>query len=169
MLANQSLRLLDTVYRVEPDIDGDLIPSREPEEQQRRLVEASRLSIRWDACNNRYTFFDGTFLQPLDLNSRRRNLWEPKVPLLKVELIIERESRRFALIDVKQTRQTGLSLPTGVMRLFRIKTPDKPLVEIQLTPEWDSIHTTIRLDEEDEVQAELRVGKESQRSPVFKP
>src|ERR1700726_851443 len=63
MLANQSLRLLDTVYRVEPDIDGDLIPSREPEEQQRRLVEASRLSIRWDACNNRYTFFDGTFLQ----------------------------------------------------------------------------------------------------------
>jgi hypothetical protein len=60
-LRNQILRLIDTVYRVEPDESGDLLPW-DDEAAEKILKEAWQLKIRWDAEANKYVFLDGTSL-----------------------------------------------------------------------------------------------------------
>lgn len=66
LLREQALRLLGTVYAVQPDRFGKFLPDDSNEKQRRRhdeiLTRASEMKIRWDATLEKYTFLDGTSL-----------------------------------------------------------------------------------------------------------
>lgn len=173
LLGNQVLNLLDTVFRVEPDSMGLRI-SFDAEEQNKRVVaEASKLAIRWDSKASKYTFLDGTSLPELNPNRYRELFWKPTLAGLKVELDIQRESRRYVGVGLSEYSVAGKPSPPGVIRVFNVKAKGTSLYEFKTRDMMGGMAatgTTIRLDEGAEIQAELLIdGKKLQESPVFKP
>lgn len=61
-LGEQVLRLMDSVYRVEPDALGRFLPYGDDAGQKRIVGEVSNLKIRWNATTAKYTLLDGTSL-----------------------------------------------------------------------------------------------------------
>jgi hypothetical protein len=63
-LDEQMLRLIDTVYRLEPEKGGSLLPfGKQGAERRAKLIqEASSLQVQWDTKTHKYTFADATSL-----------------------------------------------------------------------------------------------------------
>ena len=188
LLGNQVLNLLDTVFRVEPNSTGMRICFNAEEQNNRVIAEASKLAIRWDSKASQYTFLDRKSLSEFDPNRYPELSWKPTVAGLPIELTIKRKSRHYVGVGLGEEYVIGKPRPRAVVRVFSVKTKDKALCEFQVGGTSDLVvpgikpelaagttaggitGTTIRLEEGDEIQAELTVnGKESQRSPVFKP
>ena len=82
-LAEQLLRLLNTVYRVEPGLFGELLPWG-PEAAERRdriLKDIAQLRMRWDETVDRYVFLDGSSLPESERKIYRRQYWNPALML----------------------------------------------------------------------------------------
>lgn len=175
-LANQLLDLLDTVHRFEPDARGAILSTccnEGPEQRntevanQKIIAEVSKLAIRWDAKNSRYTFLDETFVKPFDPKHHPALVWQPSAPGSNLELIFRRQSRQYVEVRGYNPSDGRKRNPNAVVRVFDVKAKGKPLFETgQGSKDWIS---TIRLDEGGEMRLELTFDKHTQRSPVFKP
>ena len=168
--------MLDTVNRIEPNESGGFLSWGSCDAQTDKLAEAanskivspaSKLAIRWDDKNFRYTLLDGTFVPPFDPKLHPAQAWAPSVSDLKLELIFRRQSRRYVEVSGRDLSGEGSRNPEATIRVFDVKAEQKPLFEShEMRNGWLS---TVELDERTGIQVEVVVGKESQRSPVFKP
>ncbi len=192
LLGNQLMHLLDTVDQVEPDSLQLLIGYESEERNRKILLQASKLAIRWDAKESKYTFLDGTSLQPPDPSRYALQFWTPKIAGLKIEFTVKRDSRKYVGLGLEQTYQIGKPGPHAVIRVINIKAPKKALYEFQLAGEPDlpanaspeireamksatgqsasrATGVTVELVEGEEIRAVLVIGEKSFPSPVFKP
>jgi hypothetical protein len=184
LLGNQLMRLLDTVYQVEPDSSGMFISYGAEAQNRKTLLQASKLAICWDAKQAKYTFLDGTALKPPDPNRYSTHSWKPKVAGLKIEFTVKRDSRKYVVLGLEDTYEIGNPGPREIVRVINIKAPQKALYEFQLSVPPDippavkfppgttfgrSMGVTIELAEGEQIQAVLVVGEKSYSSSVFKP
>ena len=187
LLGNQLMRLLNTVDQVEPNPSGQ--PFDSDEKIQKFLHHAATLAIRWDAHESKYTFLDGTSLVPPDPNRYSLQLWTPKVAGLNIEFTAKRASRRYVNLELEETAKLGNPTPRGILRVFDVKTPQKPLYEfkvgepasvaqgvsevhVEVTDSQSSFQntgTTVEFEEGQKIRAVLVVGEKSFESPVFEP
>ena len=96
MLDNQLLRLLDSVYRTEPNTCDFPLPFFEldPSGLRKTLADVARLKIRWDRKADKYTFLDGTTLPEPKPTNYRREIWKPTAlgQGVELKLIVERQN-----------------------------------------------------------------------------
>jgi hypothetical protein len=194
LLGNQALRLLDTVRPYDSDEEGfhlsqacECERKKADDEANRKIVEeASKLAIRWDSHDSKYTFLDGTSLTPPDPNRYQCELWKPVVPGLEIEFNIKRDSRSYLGLGLEQVYEIGKPGPRANVRVLNPKARNQTLCEFKLgEPPHDpgaeplgvppgtrgsrETGMRIRLAEGNEIQLELTVGKQVLRSPVFRP
>ncbi len=182
LLSNQVMRLLETVDQVEPDSSQMLIGYRSEDRNKQILLQASKLAIRWDAKESRYTFLDGTSLQPPDPNRYSVHFWTPKIDGLKIEFTVRRQNRKYVRLGLEETYQIGKPGPRAVVRVIDIKLPKKVIYAFELgVPSPKSQQATsgstayslavapVELAEGEEIRAVLVLGEKSFPSPVFKP
>jgi hypothetical protein len=180
LLGNQVMKLLDTVHQVEPDSSGQFIGFESDEHDKKILLHASKLAIRWDAKESKYTFLDGTSLVPPDPNRYSVQFWTPKIAGLDLEFKIKRESRRYVSLAFNQSVEAGKpKLPRGIVRVFNVNSPQKTLYEFQVSEGFDLLTgsrsysqgsgTTVELEEGQKLSAVLTIGEKSFESPVYKP
>jgi hypothetical protein len=189
-LTDQILRLIDSVYRVEPDMHGNLLPRRGRDAQERRkkiIDEATNLKIRWEPKGNRYTFLDGKTLPEPEVKQYRRETWQPEVPGREVKVILERQDRRFLSISVQETFEVGKPGPKMGFKVIKAGSKGKPITEFQTgqgriptrggtdvnttagARAFSSSNRTVEVDEGTELQVELSVDGKTQTSPTYEP
>jgi hypothetical protein len=183
LLANQVIHLLDTVDQVEPDYSHMLIGYESEERNKKILSHASKLDIRWDAKESKYTFPDGTSLQPPDSNRYSLQFWTPKIAGLEIQFTVRRDSRKYVGLGLEQAYEIGKPARRAIVRVINIKAPDKALYEFQVGESPDAgevkmpVGTTgsrttgvrIELVEGEQIRAVLIVGEKSFPSSIFKP
>ncbi len=180
MLGNQLLRLMDTVYRTEPDADGDLLPwgrdAAEAKRAEKILADVSKLKIRWDAKSDQYTFLDGTTLPEPKREFYRRETWKPMAANLDVTLIVERTSPRYVSIDFVKNCGPGKSA-YAVLGIYDAKAKKNVLAKFVAAGsgifggENSTSFSSQRLElpAGREIRAELTVGGKTQVGPTLKP
>jgi hypothetical protein len=180
-MANQLLDLLDTVHRFEPDPSGAILSTccnegqeqRNTEAENRKIIaEASKLAVRWDAKNSRYTFLDETFVISFDPKLHPAKSWGAAVGDVKLEFVVRRDSRHYVDLKGYDLRDEEGSpakkrKPDLVVRVFDVKAKDKLLFETNECPR--GYLATLRLEEARGMQIEVVVGKQTLRGPVLKP
>jgi hypothetical protein len=186
LLGNQVMRLLETVYQVEPDYSHMLIGYESEERNKRILLQASKLAIRWDSKALKYTFLDGTSLQPPDPDRYPMQFWTPKIGGLKIEFTVKRDSRKYVGLGLEEIYEIGKPGPRAIVRVINIKSPEKTLYEfkvgepsdVKLPPDVkfplgttgsSATGTTVELEEGEQIRALLIIGEKSFPSPIFKP
>jgi hypothetical protein len=190
LLGNQVLRLMDSVYRVEPDVFGDLLPSFDEEDAERRrqiITQASSLKIRWDARQIKYIFLDGTSLPDTGAPHYRREIWSPALPGTDTQLILARTGPHYVSVSLEENYQVGKQKTPAVFKVFDVKSRANTIVELRTGSEspcgsgqtrfdvgtetgGTRITTkTISLKEGTELQVEMILAGEQHLSPVFKP
>jgi hypothetical protein len=133
---------------------------KEEAENKRLVDEASKLTIRWDPERSLYTRLDGTYRRPFDRTLHPSLTWRPGTPRLKIEIVLKRSNRWY--VELWNLSDEESSATT---RVFDVKLTNRPLAEI----EGAVSGSRIRADEGREIQLELSVGKQTYRSPIFKP
>ena len=176
LLAEQLLRLIDTVYRIEPDQHGHRLPHEHFDAQRwdRAVREVAALDIRWDAAKNRYGFADGTALPEVSKPIHRRQMWE--VPGLgrHANLICERLNNDYVLLRLERSAPPGVAVPQSRMRVYRTG-GDPPLAEYPIpysdggSSVFCQTSQDVRLAAGESLQAEMITGGEITRSPVMTP
>ncbi|HXY34853.1 MAG TPA: hypothetical protein VEI07_11540 [Planctomycetaceae bacterium] len=192
LLSNQVMNLLDTVYQVEPNSTGTFIGFESEERNKRILLHASKLALRWDTKESKYTFLDGTSLQPPDPNRYSAHFWTPKIGGLKIEFTVKRDSRRYVGLGLEEIYEIGKPGTRADVRVINVKSPKKALFEFQVGGAPDlpadvppeirkamkfppgttgsrGTGTTVELVEGEEIRAILVIGEKSFPSPDFKP
>ncbi|MCI0642362.1 MAG: hypothetical protein L0Y72_20730 [Gemmataceae bacterium] len=125
LLADQVVRLLDSIYRIEPDRNGALLPWGEnAADRRRKIIEsASAKAIRWAPEKNKYVFSDGTSLPERDVKHYRREIWKSDIPDLDVELSLERQSQHFLGVGLRESYEIDKIGPRAVLKVFRVDSP----------------------------------------------
>ncbi|MFN0054307.1 MAG: hypothetical protein ACKV0T_19195, partial [Planctomycetales bacterium] len=177
-LGQQVLRLTESVYHVEPDDYGDLLPWDEKEltAQWKKITDdLTKIKFRWDSRQQKYLFADGTSLVEPIPKSYRREIWNPNIPNLNVEVTIEREGRRRVYLLVNENFRREISAPACAVKIYNVKAKDKPVLEADCGGKHDgksgssSSGKTCTVLEGEELQVELIVKGKSQVSPVYRP
>jgi hypothetical protein len=170
ILSNQLLRLMDSVYRIETGIRGELLPPDGPLANT-VVPEASRLKIRWSETANEYVFIDGTSLPKIKRKIYRRESWQSKSPDVGVKVFIERQNQRIVSIWLDQSHgPLAKRLPAStVFKVFRVKQKRHVLLDLGLTDGGIRAGQEIELDEGDEIQIEVNIAKRTEVSPSFAP
>jgi hypothetical protein len=180
MLGNQLLRLMDTVYRTEPDEYGDLLPwgrdAAGVKRAEKILADASKLKIRWDGKSDQYTFLDGTTLPEPKRDFYRRETWKPTAANLDVALIVERTSPRYVSIEFAEN--VGLEKAAyAVITVYDAKAKGKVLAKFVAEGNngfgggtgtrgsWQ----TVELPAGREIRAELTIDGKAEVGPTIKP
>lgn len=98
MLREQILRMLSSVYRVEPDSEGNLLRTGcdgDTSKRDKILTKAAELRIRWNLKLDKYTFLDGTSLPAIQPNDYPREHVNFEAPGSKIEITLQRADSRF--------------------------------------------------------------------------
>jgi hypothetical protein len=173
LVANQLLRLVDSVYHRDGD-RNDIKASGKDGQWKPIVGHVAKLDIRWDAEKNRYTFKDGSHLPDPITKLYSRHSW--KLPGLMVEatLTFERKDARFVNVSLAWSGKIDADSPPAVVNVFAAKNKAKALVKlgpiVSLGANGSSSQaTTIELAEGEEIQATLMLGKTEKLSPVYRP
>ncbi len=104
-MQEQLLKLVDTVYRMEPDESGQRIQGWDEKDREPRwkdiVTMLDHLPIKWDSSKQLYTFIDGSHLDELPVIHYRRHIWRPDVAGLKIAVVFERETKRSVSIWIQ--------------------------------------------------------------------
>jgi len=170
-LGVQLLKLLESVYRFDPDYDKGLSDAEADRAVGTIFAKAADLEIHWDSSAHKYTFVDGTSLPEPEHKHYFREIWRPMVVGLDVELILERVGPGDVSARVKGTHSAGEPAPIAVLQVFEPDAEDVVLVRFSVggSTRATATRNRFRLKEGRQVQVRLAVGKESQLSPIFKP
>ena len=117
-LAEQLLRLIKTVYRIETDQDGRMIPPDrfDLERWDKILKDVAALDIRWDVAKNIYVLADGSSLPEVKEPVHMRRIW--KIPGLgpRADLIFERKNKDYVLLRLERSGSPRLD---SVVKVYR--------------------------------------------------
>lgn len=178
LIGQQVLRLSESVYHVEPDDYGDLLPwdKNELKAQWKKISgDTTKIKFRWDARQQKYVFADGTSLVEPVPKVYRIEIWNPNIPNLDVEVTIEREGRHRVSLSVSENYWREVAAPSGSVKIYNVKAKHKPILEVDCGGKYDgnsgssSSGKTCNLLEGEELQVELIVKGKSQVSPVYRP
>jgi hypothetical protein len=185
-LRNQLLRLIDTVYRLEPDQSGDLLPW-DDKAAEKVLKEASQLKIRWSAEANKYVFLNGASLPEPERKDYRIHFWRPKVPGLELCFSTLRDSPRYVKACPTQGYIHGQPSANAMIRVYEAANKQRAIVSFCIKGDASSLpadvdpalfagqhgerseRRVVELPAETGIQAELIVDGKSFLSPVLKP
>lgn len=187
-LAEQIVRMFDSVYRLEPGESRELLPwgQREAAKRKRILDEMTALKVRWETAKNDYTFLDGTTLPPRKVIHYRRDVWRPNVTELNAECAIERRNASWVEVSLRESFGPGKPERGSSFRAFRVSRPNEALAQFTRRPDprnklvaepnlaqersWRSFsYDVVELNEGEEIQIELRLDDRVILSPKFKP
>ena len=171
-LAEQLLRLIKTVYRIETDQDGRMIPRDrfDPERWDKIVREVAALDIRWDVAKDIYVRADGSSLPEVKEPVHMRRIW--KIPGLgpRADLIFERKNKDYILLRLERS---GLPRADSLVKVYRTGDGEALLAKYRILRSDDSgsSQTTqdVFLPTGDSVQAEITANGETTKSPVFTP
>jgi hypothetical protein len=185
MIINQLLRLVDGVYRLEPDRDGYRFrPGEEVAGRWRRLVsEARKRAIVWNAEKQRYTYADGSHLPDVQPKTYRREIWKLEGLEGEAKVVLERRDRERVRVEYNWSGQVGAKLgpaevevlaPRGERvgaRLGKTLTRFRPssLGAVAGDMAFSVQSHEVELVEGEEIQVKLTIGDSVKLSPVFKP
>ncbi len=118
LLATQLLQLIDTVYHVEPNEHGGLMPNSHFDQQvwDKAVKDIAALHIQWDPAKNIYVFADGTSLPVVKPPIYERQIWE--IPQLgaQAQLVIERQSKDTILLILQHNEYKASRSPPPTSR-----------------------------------------------------
>jgi hypothetical protein len=101
LFGNQLCRLVDTVYRTEPDWEGTIVGGKERQPTWDAIVTEFRtLEVRWDVRGNQYAFKNGSTLPVVPPKYYRRFLGEEQIADGKTRIIVERRDERHVDVQV---------------------------------------------------------------------
>jgi hypothetical protein len=171
MLMEQLLRLIDSVYRMPTDVNGNRLPCGEPPESawQKVMLEVSALKIKWDPRQNMFVFPDGSHLSKVDNKIYRRQIWKlAGLGFEDAEIVLERKDDKWVNVMVWGTEKAGATLRPGTLFLFDNKDMRAPLQTFSCTGGTQS--RTFGLITGSELTAKLVItGYSTNSSPVLKP
>jgi hypothetical protein len=178
---DQILRLLNSVYPREPEISNQLLPSDDKLDAEIRRIHdgISKLKIRWDSRQDKYTFLDGTSYPDAEPKNYYRQVWCPEFPDAKMLFMFERINHRGLGFGLRITGKNMQPIGPAVIKVVQIGSPEKLIVRYdtekmkalrlddsqQLYSKWQ----TIELLEGTRVRVDLIVNGKSQSSPIYEP
>jgi len=178
MLMEQLLRLLDSVYRLPTDVNGNRLPCGEPPEPawQKIVADVSALKIKWDSRENSFVFRDGGHLPIAAKEIYQRQIWKlTGLGFEDAELVLERKNDSWVDVIVSHSDKPGVALRPGSLFLFDGNDAKPPLLTFSFT---SSVGTgggtiesrTIGLKPGSELTAKLVItGYRTNLSPLLKP
>jgi hypothetical protein len=179
MLQDQLFRLVYSVYRKKGlGINEDGVSysgyHREWLSWKEAGTAVDKLEIRWDTKNAKYTFRDGSILPSLPRYSPIT--WEIKGFDTTATLIIERQDEDVVNIGLKEPLTKGPQVPQPSLRIYRVKNKEVTLIEFSEVGmrgdgaggRWRG-RSGIKLPIGQSVQAEVKLGKETEISPAYEP
>jgi len=179
MVINQLLRLVDSVYRRDPDAFGyRFAPEQDLAGHWKKLkADFGRLRVRWDPQGNRYTFRDGTALPDRPAKHYRRAIWNLDGIPGNAQVILERRDQRHVLVLFEWSGRTGTDLKGLTLQVLAGTNGGKPLAEafpasVEATAGDQSFSQQLQLVELREggqVRVRVSFGGKTRTSPVYKP
>ena len=180
LVSTQLLRLIDTVYRVEPGQWGELVPS-DKRQAAEIIAGAASLKIAWDAAANQYTLPDGTTLPPS--KPYRHETWRPEVPDLTIEVDVKREGPRDVTVSFAEDYEVGKAGPMAIVRILRATAPEQALLSFRTsdrrtgveaegqtgTKRTRTVTKSLKLEEGSEIRIELKTASQSITSQIIRP
>jgi len=183
LIGNQILAMIDSVYRGERSEHGFRFWATDNAAADRtwKSIETkiSKLDIRWNREQDRYTFKDGSSLPELVRKLYRRNIWKLEGLGGDAELILERSDLKKLHACLSWSGNLPAESPSFELVLFAVKDPMKPLVK------WSALNVPAKtetvlsgsssqaygldLDEGLEIQGRLTIGGRERVGPVFRP
>jgi len=129
---NQLLRLVDSVYRVETDGDGDRIAGGDDlaERWKQHIGAIAKLEVSWDGRKNCYTFKDGSMLPLVQKKHYRREIWKLDGLEGDAQVILERRNSRRVEVIYEWSGKTGTKLKPATVRVIA-KESGKRLAELR--------------------------------------
>jgi hypothetical protein len=182
ILELQCLRLIDSVHRVEPDRDGELLPWNDKDAVRRKeiLRTAANVELRWDPVANQFVRPDGTSLPPRDVKRYRRERWRPEISGRSIEVEVKRSNPQRVDIWISETYKIGQERILIVAQVFDIEALDRPVVQFELvgagrtmnesrSGNSASVSRQVYLPDGKELRIEIKTGDITLRSPTYKP
>lgn len=167
-LGDQALRLMDSVYRVEPGRNQELLPA-DPKSAARRqaiIQGATKLAIQWDTEQQLFTFLDGTTLpEPKQYDPV---VWHPEVAGIEARMTLHRTSAKYVSLEYFETI-VQKKPPAVKVRLFKVNSPRRTLASFTAGSARKKSATVgsmrgggdeFQLNEGDEVVVELTVDNQ---------
>jgi hypothetical protein len=179
LVINQLLRLVDSVYRKEPDAFGyRFAPEEDLADHWKKLrAHFAKHRVRWDPRENRYTFQDGTILPDRPVRHYRREIWKLDVIPGDGQVILERRDPRRVQILFEWSGKTGTDLKGLTLQVLAGTDGRHPLAEIfpsslEATAGDQAFSQQSRLVELREggpVRVRVSFGGKTRTSPVYRP
>ena len=177
-VADQFLRLVDTVYRVERDHYGYRIMGKRTLDQYWADVtrEVAALNIHWDAEKNEYVFPDGHTLPDDSPPIYKRQIWELPFAKVPARLIFARRAKDYITITFAFPREVYNPVPDSLITVSTTGKNARQLLQFKIgysakrgeivTHFWNR---EFELAEGTSVQAEVSAGDKATMSPVYTP
>jgi hypothetical protein len=179
LVANQILRLIDSVYRLQVDVDGLRLSDAEALDARWASIgaEVAKLDIRWNPATQRYTFKDGSRLPERVRKRYQRILWKLDGLPGEAELILERQDERHVRVILHWSGDQKSKIPLAVVKVFATGDGGNALAALRLSSiawtdgdlAFSSQSWMVELAERDEVQVKLEIGKDEKLSPKYRP
>jgi hypothetical protein len=179
MIINQLLRLVDSVYRREPDWYGNRFYAEDDWQEQWKILvgEFGKREVRWDERKGRYTFKDGSTLSDPPVKHYPREIWKLDGVKGEALLILERHDKRYVNVSLEWSGPAEAKLEPATIHVYAIANKSKPLAEISVSSigaiagetAFSTKSRLLELREGELVQVELSIGKETKVSPVYRP
>ncbi|MHC5040048.1 MAG: hypothetical protein ACYTHM_22300 [Planctomycetota bacterium] len=175
LIINQLLRMLDSVYRLEPDSFGFLFHARKDIDAKFRELSAKVKAVGalWNPDKNQFTFPDGSALPARPKKVYRRCIWDLKGFGFNAELILERTDGGHVSVDLRRESQASKALVQGVVKVLLVDGMEKKLYAFPVTNRLvgTSISgTVLRVPEGGKMRAELKLTDgTTHQSPVYAP
>ncbi|HWB58485.1 MAG TPA: hypothetical protein VG733_03295 [Chthoniobacteraceae bacterium] len=122
-LANQLLALVNTVYHIEPEKNGNPLAHFDAKQWDKIKADVAALHIKWDATKNIYVLADGTTLPEQKKPVYMRQIFD--VPSLGADarLVIERQSKETVDIQLYHAGNPGIPTSETTVKIFRDDDP----------------------------------------------
>jgi len=176
-LANELLQLIDTVYRIEPDSNGDRVPGVPFDQQRwnRIMKDVAALHIKWDTAKNIYVFANGTSLPEVKVPIYMRQIWDIASLGPAAKLIVERRNKDSVSMILQYNEYRGVSILKSTVKVYRAGVKEKPVAVYYIPPanggdmSHQSTYPDVKLPAGEGAYAEITFGNETTKSAVFTP
>lgn len=178
-IAEQLLSLIDTVYRIEPDQNGERLPCCYFDRKlwDKISKDVAALNIKWDAAKNIYVFADGTSLPEVKAPIYRRQIWDLPGISADAKLIVERTTTKIIQITLQYGQSPGIPVPKSTVIVYHTGAKHEPLAEFQIQflpggnreAVGETTGQDAKLASGESLQATITFGNKTEKSPVLTP
>ena len=168
LAANQVLRLVGTVYRLEPNRSGEKVPTGPYFERRwgETLSELERLDLHWDPRGNRYTRKNGSYYRDTPSPQLRTYRWRTSVSGVAVEVSMRRWSDWEVRVRVEWKGKMEAGEPVELRLCAGAERARVAVFRPQATAQQPVF---VQVAEGTRLRGELSVGSKCRVGPFFHP